>query len=396
MPFVTASIKAFGDPLQKAFVEHTGPFGVGSLGWTLTDDNGSFTFDAGPFASRVDVKVYCQNSVIRVLDGGMAVPIPVSQTVNLGNGESVNIGQQDHYRILNQCIDVYRTVWKQFRPYNRSSRGDFPLGKKATVRQTFADSKRLELSYPDQFPSTLAFTEPSGLNNSGYPFLHIKDRHNDGRLFGTPDSIATHHDASLLPHEMGHAFHFSTLAATTRESIEAQYLGFLLTHVPFHDVALQTTPFVAFIEAVGIFSERFFAFSKLVKPHLSGVALRKAFFRDELGAQSLASALIDPYTPVGTRDSAGDVQPAFRGNDIEGAVYRSDLSGFRQPHRHARCRRPCARQQRDELRRVQPARLRPWQQRLAARAGRGDQHVGILSGCTDLRPASAELLAGWP
>ena len=323
MSFVTASIKAFGDPLQKAFVEHTGPFGVGSLGWTLTDDNGSFTFDAGPFANRVDVKVYCQNSVIRVLDGGMAVPIPVYQTLNLGTGESVNVEQQDHYRILNQCIDVYRTVWKQFRPYNRTSRGDFPLGKKATVRQTFASSNRLELSYPDQFVSDLAFTEPSGLNNSGYPFLHIKDRHSDGRLFGTPDSVATHHDASLLPHELGHAFHFSTLAASTRESIEAQYLGFILTHLPHpgHNVDIQTNPLVAFIEAVGIFSERFFAFSKLVKPHLSGVALRKAFFRDELGTQSLASTLIDPYISVGTRDSAGTIQPAFQGTDIEGAVY---------------------------------------------------------------------------
>jgi hypothetical protein len=324
MPFVTANVRVSGRPVRKAFVEHTGPFGVGSLGWALTDNNGSFTFDAGALANRVDVKVYCQNSVVRVLDGGLVVPIPVSQSFNVGNGDSVTVtGQADHYRILNRCLDVYETVWKQFRPYNRSNRGDFPLGRRASLRETFSDSRRIELSFPDQFPSALAFVEPSGLNNSGYPLAHIKSRSSDGRLFGEADAVSSQHDASLLPHEFGHVFHFSTLAAATRISIEGQYIGFIMSHLsnPFHDVALKTTPFVAFIEAVGIFSERFFAFSTMVEPSLTGVALRRAFFHDELGPQRLASALVDPYVNVGSKDSRGRIQPNLQGNDIEGAVY---------------------------------------------------------------------------
>jgi len=324
MARVTANVKVSGQPIRRAFVEHTGPAGIGSLGWSLTDNNGSFTFDAGLLASRVDVRVYCQNAVIRVLDGGLPVPVPVSQMINVGNGDSVNVsGQRDHYKILNQALDVYDTVWRQFRPFNRSTRGDFPLGRKPSLRETFSDSKRLELSYPDSFPSPLAFVEPSGLNNSGFPLAHIKIRTRDGRLFCEGDANGANHDASLLPHEMGHVFHFSSLTLSTRISIETQNIGFILTHIsnPYHKVTLQTTPFVAFIEAVGIFSERCFAFKKQVEPSLSGVALRKAFFRDELGAQRLNSVLIDSYDNVGKKDNAGRVQPNLTGNDVEGAIY---------------------------------------------------------------------------
>ena len=121
----------------------------------------------------------------------------------------------------------------------------------------------------------------------------------------------------------GKSYPFSTLAASTRVSIEAQYLGFILSNLsnPFHGVTRQTTPFVAFIEAAGIFSERFFFFSKRVEPTLSGVALRSAFFQDELGPQRLCDVLVDPYVNVGTRDNTGLVIPNFQGNDIEGAVY---------------------------------------------------------------------------
>lgn len=324
MPFVTANVRVNGRPVRKAFVEHVGPFGVGSLGWSLTDDQGSFMFDAGPFANRVDVRVHCQNSVLRVLDGGLPVPIPVSQIFNVDDGASISIaGQQDHFRILNTCLNVYETVWRQFRPYNRTSRRDFPLGRKASLRETFASSKRIELSYPDQFPSSLAFVEPSGLNNSGFPLVHIKNRTADGRLFGEADAIAQAHDASLLPHELGHVFHFSTLAASTRISIEGQYLAFILSNLanPTHAVDRRTTPFVAFIEAAGIFSERFFFFSRRVETGLTGANLRQAFLRDELGAQRLSTFFVDPYFNVGIRNSSGQITPNLRGDDVEGAVY---------------------------------------------------------------------------
>lgn len=320
MAFVTANIAENGRPLKRVFVEHTGPFGIGSLGWALTDSNGSFTFDAGPLADHVDIKIHCQNSVIRVLDGSTILsPIEIKKYV--GNGDSVNLNtaseKKNHFRILNAVLDVYDSVWRQFRPYNGSSKGDFPLGRKSSLRATFSDNKRIELSFPDNFPSTLAFVEPSGLSNAGFPLVHVKSQASDNRLFGSSDS-----DPSLLPHEIGHAMHFSALSGSTRTSIEAQYIQFILSnlHDPTHNVTKATTPFVAFIEAVGIFSERFFFFRKRVRPDLTGVQLRQAFIRDELEDQTLASVLVDTYDVIGTRAS-GRITPNLTGDNIEGAVY---------------------------------------------------------------------------
>jgi hypothetical protein len=325
MPFVTANIKENGRPLKRVFVEHTGPFGIGSLGWDLTDANGSFTFDAGPLASKVDIKIHCQSSVMRVMDGS-TVLWPISINKNVGNGDSVNLDtvneKKDHFRILNMVLDVYDTVWRQFKPYSLDSRKDFPLGRKPSLRDTFSNNKRIELSFPDNLPG-LAFVEPSGLGNAGFPLMHIKSQAADARLFGN-----TSHDPSLIPHELGHAMHFSCLSPATRISIEGQYIGFLLSNLndPFHNIDKKTTPFVAFIEAAGMFSERFFFFRKRVSPQLSGAQLRQAFCTNELGQHGLNTQLHD-YTPVGTRVN-GSVSPVFTGDDVEGAVYGAIYADF--------------------------------------------------------------------
>jgi hypothetical protein len=328
MAVITASVTINEQPLKRIFVEHTGPFGLGTLGFDLTDANGSFSFDAGIFANEVDVKIHCQNSVIRVVDGAF-LTTPIIFNAKVANGATVNVtSKPDHYRILNRCLDVYDTVWRQFRPFNRNDRGDFPLGKQGTFRQSFASNTRIELSYPDGFPSFFAFVEPSGLSNNGFPLAHIKHRSNDGRLFGEGDSFNPTHDPSLLPHEIGHVCHFSSLASSTRVQIEGGYVAFLAGQVATggsltHDINVQTSPLIAFIEAVGIFSERFFFFKKLIRPNLSGQDLRQAFFRDELSATpSLPGALIDSYKQVGVRNANGTITPQVTtGDDVEGAVY---------------------------------------------------------------------------
>jgi hypothetical protein len=329
MAVITAAVKINGQPLKRAFVEHRGPFGFGSLGFDLTDSNGSFTFDAGLLSNQIDIKIHCQNSVIRVVNGGL-FNSGISFSTTVTNGAIVSITTNpDHFKILNICLDVYDTVWKQFSPYSKTSRGDFPLGKKPTFRETFSSNRRIELTYPDNFPSLLAFVEPSGLTNDGFPLAHIKHRTLDGRLFGEGDAVAPRHDASLLPHELGHVFHFSSLTANTRTQVEGEYLAFLAGQIPSgnfsHNVNVATSPVIAFIEAVGIFSERFFAFKKLIKPNLSGVNLRQAFFRDELAATSSLGArgvLNDKYVQVGSRGSNGVVTPIVTtGDNVEGSVY---------------------------------------------------------------------------
>ena len=125
----------------------------------------------------------------------------------------------------------------------------------------------------------------------------------------------------IIPHEFGHTAHFCAVSRDTRVNYETQYLAFLATHAKkaYHDVDLATTPYIAFIEAVDIFSERFFFFKKRVRPDLDGVALRQAFFRDELDHQTLTDHL-NEYVIVGTR-SHGVIAPELTGAKTEGAIY---------------------------------------------------------------------------
>ena len=317
MALVTANITVKGKPLKRAFVEHIA-FGV-SQRVNLTDSNGSFTFDAGFGFDRVDVRIHCFNSVARVFDGG-TIFSSISIDKNVANGGTIRLNsageKQDHFDVLDQCLDVYDTVWRQFRPFNRSSRRDFPVGRRPTARETFASNHHIELNFPDNFPfATVAFVEPSGLNNDGLPTVHIKTDRGTDRILGTA------RQRDLVPHELGHAMHFSAMTAGTRLSIETQYLGFLGTHLsdPFHDVAKHTTPFVAFIEAVGIFSERFFFYRKNAGSNLTDLNARRGFFRDELDGQSLSGDMND-YVSVGKKHN-GRVEPDLTGDDVEGAVY---------------------------------------------------------------------------
>lgn len=323
MALVTAALTdADGVPLRRTFVEHLGPFDV-SLGWTLTDRNGSFTLDAGPFFDRVDVRVHCRNSVIRVVDDSDAIPgtSRIAVKMNLGNGEVGQLGSfRDHFRILTQAQVVYDTVWRQFRPFNRTDRQAFPLGRRSTIRSTFEQSPTAEAVFPDKTPlADRAFVEPVGLLTGGQPIMHI--RSDDSRLFGNATS-----DRSLIPHELGHVCHFAASTPGTRATFEAGYLATLAGSAvtggsKHHDFNQTTTPLVAYIEAAGIFSERFFAFATLVRPDLADAELRQAFFRDELGPnRSLPDALEDPCPRAG-RLSAGTVTPSHFGDDVEGSVY---------------------------------------------------------------------------
>ncbi len=325
MAIITASLTdSVGEPLQRTFVEHIGKIGAIEvrLGWTITDANGSLTFDAGLGFDRVDIEVHCRNSVIRVVDDSDSIPgtSHIRVKMNVGQGENAAVGSfGSHFRILGKAQDVYDTVWRQFRPYNRSSRGAFPLGRKPSVKETFASSATCEAAFPDRFPiAELSFVEPVGVFNSLMPIAHIKK---STTLFGSATA-----DPSLIPHEMGHVFHFAALRAATRAQYEAGYLGYLTTTAAnggnlFHGFSQKTSPLIAFIEAVGIFSARFFFFAKLVKPNLTGEDLRRAFFRDELSNnRSLPDVLVGDSPRAGLL-AGGTVTPSVTTDSVEGAIY---------------------------------------------------------------------------
>lgn len=335
MAVITANIFVNNRPVRRAYVEHVGPFGLGSLGVTITDDAGAFTIDAGIASNAADIKVHCQNSVIRVVHGSVVnAGIAVGGRVSHGSRFSIPANDRDHFEILNECLDVYDVVWRQFKPFSNRTRRGFALGRRDTLRQTLASNKRLELSYPDQFPSELAFVEPAGMTNDNYPLAHIKRRDIDGRLFGERDALGLH-DRSLLPHEMGHVFHFAAMRESTRIATEGGYIAYLLSRIPAavaagntvpftHNVAVATNPLVALLEAIGLFSERFYAFSRLrAQRGMSGTTLRRAFVDDEVSAApQLSTALRDPYVQVAARDARGRIRPSIpTGPNVEGAVY---------------------------------------------------------------------------
>jgi hypothetical protein len=331
MAIITGTVTLDSTPLTRTFIGLGVPFG--SLGFfirvadiAITDGNGKFSFITSLISApvgKLNIFIYCHNSVIKIIQKINEIRTPVSVKESFKNGGTIDITKAnfpetyDYFRMLERSRDVYDTCWKQFKPYYNMDRGDFPLGRLTSERETFANSNFIELVYPDDSLAGLSWTEPSGISTS-YPSLHIKDKTTDGRLFGDAG-----YSPSIIPHELGHAFHFASLDNLNRITIEAQYFLFLVTHFyhPYHGTTLSTSPFVAFIEAIGIFSERFYFFSKLIRPDLSGINLQNAFVNDELSIQSLSSVLTQ-YTNIGTVDPADNVTAPFHPKkDIEGSVY---------------------------------------------------------------------------
>lgn len=276
-------------------------------------------------AQEVDVRVHCQNSVVRVLDGGFPVPVEVTQEFQVTHNGVININteaeQQDHFRVLEQCQIVYDSVFRQFSPFNRSRRRAFPFGQAAGIAATRNRTPRVEVVYPDNGPSPLAFVEPVSVGTLG-PLMHINTSRStiDSSATRTwpppssPTSLPTPCTSRSCRHPRGPRWRRSTWPG----SPSARPRGL----PPFHNTTAATTRFVAWIEALGLFAERFHIFGRNLEPPLTGVALRQAFFRDELSASpDLASAGIDGYLQVGKVGSAGDVVATVTGDTVEGAVY---------------------------------------------------------------------------
>ncbi|MET1111408.1 MAG: hypothetical protein ABWX67_07785 [Allosphingosinicella sp.] len=324
MANITATVKIRGQPLKRAFVERIGWFGLDPAPITLTGETGKFKFDAG-LEDRIEVRVHCRNSVMSVLDGQLSL-MPVSFVGKVRNGEVLRITKQhDHFEIANTCLDVYDTVWRQFAPYRKSGRDAFPMWTGGTARLSFSHRQRLELSYPDQMFQELAFVEPSALT-SGLPFTHIKEKSLDPRLFGDRDEEGKLRDPSLLPHELGHVFHFAALSQDVRSRVQNGYLDWLTSRIGSgdftHGITKKTIPLVAYVEAAGMFSERFYFFRKRVEPKLIGDELYRAFVIDELSAEPrLAGVLRDTYTPIAQTENLAIVPKIRKGNNVEGALY---------------------------------------------------------------------------
>ncbi|MGV0029403.1 hypothetical protein [Phormidesmis priestleyi] len=184
---VTFTVTLRGSPLRRTYVSHFDFFRVPQTLFFRTNETGQVTVANAGFANvtsdpdgpsgEITVTVHAQNSVVRVLDGNFPVPVEVTQNFLVKNGGAININtnaeQQDHFRIMDICLDAYDTVFRQFSPFNRPRRKAFPFGQAATVASTRDSLPRIEVVYPDNSLSTLAFTEPVSIG-TGFPLIHIK------------------------------------------------------------------------------------------------------------------------------------------------------------------------------------------------------------------------------
>ncbi len=342
MPTLKFIVQVNGNPLGNAYVEHI-VLGVGQdMG--KTNVQGKFFSERGDtgldsFTGNADIRILCQNTVVKVLDGNTpGVPLAVNQDKSVGDGSVVNLNttaeQHDHYRILNRSMLAYSVVFRQFRPFSDLSDNDFPLGRKSTFRATKDQSKRIEVSFPSNFPlGTVAFTEPKSMG-TGYPLIHFRRRATTsdnatlradrGRLFGEFGAAPT-----LIPGELAHALHFSLFSSANREKLQNDYIGWIASDIAnggdgSHSMGKRTNPMVAYVEALDHFSGRFAEFVRTTVP--GGSTLEHPAMTTQMRADFLASEVSGaPITgiPAATLDAAGNIVPntMFNGSDDEGSVY---------------------------------------------------------------------------
>ncbi len=115
----------------------------------------------------------------------------------------------DYYAILDRAWRAYRVAYWPLSFFQDLPNPDFPLGRGADLRTTKDQPQRIDLSFPDGFPTPLAFVEPKRLIDD-FPLIHFKSRASDGRLFGETDTASptVPQRPSLIPGELAHALHF--------------------------------------------------------------------------------------------------------------------------------------------------------------------------------------------
>ena len=277
-------------PLRCVYVGHEpfGPTYITDVNGVIRDKDGNEGIES--LTTSADITILCQNSVARVLDGNDPLQrCPVVPTFRINrpaSGAPVNAivtpavagAFISHFRILNQAFDAYHLVWRQFEPFRDA--GDFPLGRRQTddLETTRNQPKRLELIFPGPIQALsgvatalglpvppsgiLSYTDPVGTFDN-WPRILVQPDPPESRLFTGSGNLPNGNRAgiTLVASEMAHALHFSLLSKTQRDSIRRNYLGFLITQAAnglpvTHMIGAQTSPMVAFLEALDHLSHR--------------------------------------------------------------------------------------------------------------------------------------------
>ena len=351
---VNATIQVDGRPLAWTYVEHrTVGFGTGVY---ATDEQGrvrddDFVLGVDSLTPHADIRIYCQNPIVRVLDG-KKLNAAVYQDATIRNGDVVDLNttarQRAHYRVLERNYHAYTATYKWMRFFADQDDPTFPLGRLATLRSTRSRPRRIDLSFPDQFPGVqVSFVEPVRVPG-GFPLVHLKTDDGTGPIFGTGNT-----PPRLVPAELAHALHFTFLSSQRRAAAQAQYMQFILGSPvsgvgPFHDFEVRTTPEVAFIEALDWFGQNFLEFLRrrqglpttgLVALEPATTAVQAAFVEEEWArltrvrrVAELSGAVGTGFTPPSGHPTAPRPvlprRPTVTGSDVEGAVYGAIFVDF--------------------------------------------------------------------
>lgn len=289
---VNIKIGPVTSPLKRVYVEHIA-FGLRVPGSQLymtdeagnvRDGSGNLGIDAMPnfLTGKIDVRIICHNSVVKVPNG----ILDHFKDFSVADGGSIVIsfanspGNFNNFKILNRCFEVHHSTFRQFGVFN----SDFPLGKKRGLDDTRKSRKRIEVFFPSLLAVNLAFVEPKSIH-TGFPIIHIGQNDGTNPLNSIEDRIFGD-DPTLIPAELSHALHFSTLSEIQRHDITVKYGKFIASDLILggggtHHMLKDTDPLVAFVEAFDHFIHRFERYIRK-NPTLSGPALRNAFIKYEL------------------------------------------------------------------------------------------------------------------
>ena len=182
------------------------------------------------------------------------------------------------------------------------------------LREIFA-AQTFTVVYPDRSPARMAFVAPLTVPR-GEPQVRLKE---------TDIGAAGQPRPALVAHELAHAAHFTLMPVRTRAAVAARYAGWLAARVvtgsdPTHSADRRTGPLVAWLEAFGLFAERFDIYARRFGAGRSGETLHEAFLAEELDGGKRMATVLPNYCAVGSWATASD---PLRSADacVEGSVY---------------------------------------------------------------------------
>ena len=181
--------------------------------------------------------------------------------------------------------------------------------------------------FPDRSPAVVAFVEPLTWP-TGQPRMRMPAAYPTGAAI---DFTAVG-GGGMLAHELAHLVHFAHLSLRCRTAVGARYLAWLAsaavrTGAPFHHTTARTSTTVAWLEAFGIFAERYYWYAHEVagtrvaaSAPLPAARLARDFVADELSVQPVLSGVMPGYFQV-ARLQSGKVRQLCDASDVEGGVY---------------------------------------------------------------------------